>query len=193
MKRQTFYSTLFAGALGISTLCLFYTGANALDLGEFTGADQKVITQDAPKAGGAVLVKENVVYSKPKLSKAYLTQPTGGLQTVSQTSAQGLPVPVPPEGKRVAAPGFIDRNTTTDASDPYAKVQTRMNNPGVASAPVDGNPWYTDTLANGARVEDLNEITPAAGGRAMIGVQAQNGRSVQAQTATGSSINSYNR
>ena len=54
MKHQLLYSTLLAGVLGLSTLGLFYNGAQALDLSDFTGADQKVITEDAPRAGGAV-------------------------------------------------------------------------------------------------------------------------------------------
>lgn len=185
MKRQSFYSAIFAGVLGVSTLCLFYTGANALDLGDFTGTDQKVITQDAPKAGGAVLVQEKVIYNQPKTTRAYATQPAG-VQHVSLTTGQPFPSRTVIAGTTSAnletpAPGFLGRNTTSGADDPYAKVQTRMNTPGVASAPVDGNPWYTDTMANGARIENLNNIAPAAGG-GMVGVQANSSQSMQEMT-----------
>lgn len=195
MKRQGLYSALLAGTLGISTLCLFYTGANALDLGDFTGTDQKVITQDAPKAGGAVLVKENVVYTQPKVTRAYATAPRG-MQSVTLTSSQPLPsrsivAGVVPEQAETPAPGFLNRNTTSGADDPYARVQNRMHTPGVASAPVDGNPWHTTTLANGARVNELNNISPAAGG-GMVAVQANSSQSVQSMTGRGQD-KAYNR
>jgi hypothetical protein len=152
MVRHYRVSTILAGVLGFSTLCLFYTGANALDLSDFTGADRKVITEEAPKAGGVILVKEDVV-QQPSQVKVLTAQPAS-------------PPPMRNRGPYLTSPSVAAARTDASIAETgstFNEVRTRMTTPGVASAPVDGKPLTTTTLASGDRVEDLNAIAPAAG------------------------------
>jgi hypothetical protein len=206
MTRQYLYSTILAGVMGFSTLVLFHNGAEALDLSDFTGADQKVITQDAPKAGGIVLVKEDVVDpSRPTQVRTVIAQPVmratpmltgaygsaasynnimpaaGGTTFVGYRAGDGT-TGVPGKG--------IDNKVdiTTMPGNSYDQVRAKFA-VGGASDPVDGKPLTTTTLANGARVNDLNEIAPAAGG-GYIRSSIDSGQSVQSMTGRGS--NTYN-
>ncbi len=193
MKRPFLYTTILAGVMTLSTLLMFHTGAQALDLSDFTGQDRKVITQDAPKAGGVVLVKEDVVYpTQPQHVKVLTARPVPtltGYNGAYNSGASFNAMAPAAGGTLVRADGStgvpgkgIDNklDITTMPGNSYDQVRARFN-AGGASGPVDGKPLVTTTLANGARVQDLNEITPAAGG-AMIQSNVSSGQSIQAMT-----------
>ena len=80
-------------------------------------------------------------------------------------------------------------DVTTMPGNSYDRTLARFSSPGTASAPVDGKPLVTNTLADGRRISDpsLNDIAPAAGDAASTPtaqpavVQPQRG-SVQAGT-----------
>jgi|GEM_PF-4709475 len=165
MQRQFLYSTVLAGVLGLSTLGLFYNGAQALDLGDFTGADQKVITQQAPQAGGIVLIKEDVIQPVPQRQMSVrgngpILTATTSLNTGSNTGANLNAVAPAAGNPNIDAASDI----TLRPGNAYDQTRARLSAPGSAQPPVDGKPLVTTTAANGARVESLNDIVPAAGG-----------------------------
>lgn len=177
MNRNTKYSTILAGVMGLSTLVLFHQGAEALDLSDFSGADQSVITKDAPKAGGIVLVKEKVIYpAHPTRVQATVAQPAGRASAPTLTNASSFNAITPAAGGTANAgvvygdgstgqPGKGIANKvdiTTMPGNAFDQAQAKFNGAS-ASAPVDGKPLTTTTLANGARASDINEISPAAG------------------------------
>lgn len=166
-NRHYLYSTILAGVLGLSTLGLFYNGAEALDLGDFTGADQKVITQDAPKAGGIVLVKEDIVY--PTQQRAVRGNGPILTATSSSNTATGMNAVAPASGGQMDIRAEDD--ITLRPGNAYDRVKARLNSAGAAQVPVDGKPLTTTTTAEGARVQSLNDITPAAGG--MVGATVE--------------------
>ncbi len=209
MKHHFLYSTILAGTLGLSTLGLFYNGAEALDLSDFTGQDQRVITQDAPRAGGAVLVKEDLVYPNQPQRAQVRNPATAPIQsTAGAMSATGNVAPVAtnyaapsnpaaynavaPAAGNTGRPGVgIDNklDVTTAPGNAFDKSVARFNTPGTPSGPVDGKPLVTDTLADGRRVQDnsLAVIEPAAGGARLADPQA--GRTAAAKPAASSAQN----
>jgi hypothetical protein len=210
MFRQHKYSTLLAGVMGLGTLVLFHSGAEALDLSDFTGADQKVITQEAPKAGGVVLVKEDVVYpTQPSRVRTVVAQPvltapsrpaysySGGyahandLANIAPAAGSAYPNFRAGDGSTGQPGKGIDNklDVTTMPGNSYDQAMAKLQ-PGAASAPVDGKPLTTTTAANGARINDLNDIAPAAGGPAYIRASVDSGPSVQSMT--GSRQGTYN-
>lgn len=160
-NRHYLYSSILAGVLGLSTLGLFYNGAQALDLGDFTGADQKVITQAAPKAGGAVLIKEEVIYPTAPARSAFM-RGNGPILT----GATGMNAMTPAAGGNSNIHSRPANDITLRPGNAYDRVQARLNGAGTAQVPVDGKPLTTTTTAEGARVQSFNDITPAAGGMA---------------------------
>lgn len=192
MQRQFIYSTVLAGVLSVSTLGLFYNGAQALDLGDFTGADRKVITQDAPKAGGIVLIKEDIVY--PNARRSVTMRGSGPVLTATTSTASDLSTISPAAGNPdvdLDAHGDI----TLRPGNAYNQTQARFNTPGAAQPPVDGKPLVTTTAASGTRVPALNEIAPAAGGPAAlptIRANVQADQSVRAMTGARGQSEGYN-
>lgn len=203
MMRHFKYSTVIAGLMGLSTLVMFHQGAEALDLSDFSGADQKVITQDAPKAGGIVLVKENIVYpSQPSQIQATVAQPVNAARPAPVTTNAGSYNAITPAagGAPVRAGISSQNDITLRPGNAFDQAQAKFQG-AAASTPVDGKPLTTTTLADGARVSEMNDITPAAGvvtpaavtsappvRRAKVtSASIDNGPSLQAMTGRGQS------
>ncbi|MCB1539129.1 MAG: hypothetical protein H6865_07730 [Rhodospirillales bacterium] len=120
MKRTMLYSTILAGVMGVGTLVLFNQGTQAMSLSDFSRADQKIVTQDGPKAGGAVLVREDIVYP-----------PSGGVANV--TPAQGTARAGDVGTPGVGIDGHVD--VTTMPNNAYNRTEAQIADPGALSHP----------------------------------------------------------
>lgn len=180
--RQFFYTTLLAGVLGLSTMGLFYNGAQALDLGDFTGVDRQALTVDAPRAGGAVLVKEDVVV--PTGKKRVMVQQ---VPVIYAGGTVRNPAYLTTAGGAGTPGGYLSRDTSNGPGDPFARVQAKFQSPGSESPPIDGKPLTTTVTANGQRVNTMTDIEPAAGPNTRL-IQSRIGtkQSVRAITGRGS-------
>lgn len=214
MKPRMIWTTALAGIMSLSTLGVFYNGAEALDLGDFTGAERATITKEAPKHGGAILIKEDIVYPQPQ-ARAVIAQPMtvvakGRMQPIltgdpsmtmvssNARSAAYLNSVTPAAGGSVdgstGQPGKgIDNkfDVTTAPGNAYDQFKARVTVAGNASPPVDGKPLTTTTTAEGDRVKSLNDIVPAAGGDIAYRTDVGGKSSVQAMTGRGNG-NGYN-
>lgn len=176
MKTKALATTAIAGLMTLAATVVFINGAQALDLGDFTGQDREVITQEAPKRGGAVLVKEDIIY--PAAAQQTRQQPmiTGAQQPTQLNDyapAAGGRASVDTEprsfGSLPGKPGVgIDNkvDVTTMPGNAFDRVQARLGAAGTPSKPVDGKPLTTNVTADGQRINTLNDIVPAAGGDA---------------------------
>jgi|GEM_PF-6769648 len=161
MKFNILTSTAaFSAVVIATTFGLFLNGANALDLDDFSAIDRKVITQDAPKAGGIALIKEDTVVRNtqqrhtpiltavsssggdPHKEGTYydynaISPAAGGeFRDTRPVAPADQPADtlsgrtIPP----VASRGIGGPNdSATDPTDPYAAVQARLQSSGAVS------------------------------------------------------------
>ncbi|HEY8963038.1 MAG TPA: hypothetical protein VIN59_01110 [Alphaproteobacteria bacterium] len=183
MKLDMLTSTAgFGAVVMVTTLGLFLNGAKALDLGDFSAIDQKMITQEAPKAGGIALIKEDTVVKtsrgQPMLTAVSSSarnegtyydynnispaaggsfkgairpdaRPVAGVQPAETLSGRTTPP--------VAARGIGGPNdSATDPTDPFAKVQARLQASGAAQLPEPGSAHAVAELEAG-----VTPLTPA--------------------------------
>lgn len=179
MKFDLLKSTAaFGTVVVVATMGLFLNGASVLDLGDFSALDQKIITKEAPRQGGIVLMKEDTVVRNtqrgPILTAVSgstegtyydynnITPAAGGSMRAVRPDALPLAGPQPAESLSgrtvppVAARGIGGPNdSATDPTDPYAQVQARLQAAGVPSLPEPGSAHATAEIKAG--------VTPLVG------------------------------